>query len=152
MVNFLRWSVSWNLYPAVEIWKASIGSHFLNLRSCRRRQTGRRWAKAGQAGAYRPYRKCGMAGGDVPRGAPSGKIKKNWKESSRAAREGLWTEVRECGGDRSPQGQVRSAGGPGTARVGPDTVRGGVMQIFFGHPKTTRLIGICWYTCNICDI
>ena len=51
-------------------------------------------------------------------GAPSGKNKKKL-ERAFAAREGLWTEVRECGG-----GGIEVRGGPGTARGGPDTVRG----------------------------
>ena len=43
-----------------------------------------KWISSGAYRPYRKYRKCGMAGGDVPRGAPSGKNKKNWKEPSRA--------------------------------------------------------------------
>ena len=57
------------------------------------------WTGQGAYRPYRKYRKCGMAGGDVPRGPPRAKIKKNGKSPREPkAREGLWTEVRECGG------------------------------------------------------
>ena len=87
-----------------------------------------------KAGAYRPYRKyrkCGMAGGDVPRGAPSGKNKKNGKEPSRAEgpRGPLDSGPRMCvgGGDRSPRGPWYGPRGP-----------------WYG-PRAQHM-------CNICDI
>ena len=82
------------------------------------------------AGAYRPYRKyrkCGMAGGDVPRGAPSGKNKKKMERDLAGRRPARAFGLRSAnvGGDRSPRGPwYGPRGGPGTARGGPDTVRG----------------------------
>ena len=69
-----------------------------------------------------------MAGGDVPRGGPSGKNKKKLERALAGRRPARAFELKSAnvGGGievRGGPGTVR--GGPGTARGGPDTVRGG---------------------------
>ena len=63
----------------------------------------------------------------MPKGAPSGKNKKNWKEPSRA----FGLRSANVGGIEVRGGPGTVRGGPGTARRGPDTVRGRpiIMQI-----------------------
>ena len=94
-----------------------------------------------RSGAYRPYRKyrkCGMAGGDVPRGAP--RVKKKLERALAGRRPARAFGLRSAnvgGGDRSPRGPWY---GPRGATFIYKYHIYYVMHTFFGHPKTTCLI------------